>query len=190
MKKSIPMVAFSAIKKSLIATVILLASIAAYTLVARHLRNVNPPTMAAPGLQADLVIVNKPKRSMQLLRNGKILRQYRVSLGGNPVGHKEREGDERTPEGHYAIDWRNRKSSAYLSLHISYPASADRARAAAARQNPGGNIMIHGLPNGWGFLGFWHLLWDWTDGCIAVTNDEMREIWSLVPNGTPIQIDG
>ena len=127
---------------------------------------------------------------MQLLRNGKILRQYRVSLGGHPVGHKEHEGDERTPEGRYTIDWRNRKSSAYLSLHISYPALADQARAAAASQNPGGNIMIHGLPNGWGFLGSWHLLWDWTDGCIAVTNDEMREIWSLVPNGTTIQIDG
>ena len=178
------------IKKALLAIALLVASLAVYTLAARHFGTVIPPAMAAPDLQADLVVVNKPKRIMQLLQNGKVIRAYRVSLGGHPVGHKEREGDERTPEGLYAIDWRNRNSSAYLSLHISYPAPADVARAAAAGENPGGNIMIHGLANGWGFLGSLHLFWDWTDGCIAVTNAEMREVWSLVPDGTPVQIDG
>jgi murein L,D-transpeptidase YafK len=184
------MAPFSPIKKALLATALLLTSIPVYTLAARHLGVITPPAMTAPELQADLVVVKKPRRIIQLLQNGQVIREYRVSLGGNPIGHKEREGDERTPEGRYILDWRNRNSSAHLSLHISYPAPADVARPGAARQNPGGNIMIHGLTNGWGFLGSLHLLWDWTDGCIAVTNDEMREIWSLVPDGTPIQIDG
>jgi murein L,D-transpeptidase YafK len=104
------------------------------------------------------------------------------------VGHKQFEGDQRTPEGVYTLDWRNPRSIAHLSLHISYPDAADRAFAAAAGRSPGGHIMIHGLPNGWGFLGPIHHWRAWTDGCIAVTNAEMREIWSLVPNGTPIEM--
>ena len=178
-------------KKAVIAAAALLpGSLAIYTLAARHLGAVTPPAMAAPGLRADLVLVNKTGRSMQLHRNGRIMREYRISLGSHPIGHKQRERDKRTPEGLYVIDGRNSKSSAYLSLHISYPMPADVLRATAAGQAPGGNIMIHGLANGWGFVGSLHLLWDWTDGCIAVTNDEMREIWSLVPDGTPIKIDG
>jgi len=180
----------STLKKVGLTTVLLVGCVAAYTLAARHYGAGSPPAMAAPALQADLVVVRKSQRSMQLLRNGIPIRDYKVSLGASPMGHKQREGDERTPEGRYSIDWRNKRSSAYLSLHISYPAPADVARAAAAGENPGGNIMIHGMINGWGFLGALHLLWDWTDGCVAVTNDEMREIWSLVPDGTPIQIDG
>jgi L,D-transpeptidase catalytic domain len=177
-------------KKALLAAALLLGGLAVYALAARQLGAPAPPAMAAPGLQADLVVVNKTGRIMQLFRNGRIIREYRISLGGQPIGHKQHEGDKRTPEGHYIIDWRNSKSSAYLSLHISYPAPADIARAAAAGQAPGGNIMIHGLANGWGLVGSLHLLWDWTDGCIAVTNDEMRQIWSIVPDGTPIEING
>ena len=104
------------------------------------------------------------------------------------AGHKQREGDERTPEGRYVIDWRNARSVAHLSLHISYPDARDQAAAAQAGVSPGGAVMIHGLPNGWGAIGRWHRLADWTDGCIGVTNAEMREIWARVPDGTPIEI--
>ncbi len=149
-----------------------------------------PPEMAPAGQQADLVRVVKSERRMDLIREGAVIASYEVSLGAAPEGHKAREGDERTPEGRYVIDWQNPNSVAHLSLHISYPAEADRARAAAAGEDPGGDIMIHGLPNGWGWLGGLHLMWDWTDGCIAVTNAEMKEIWSLVPPGTPIEIEG
>lgn len=147
-----------------------------------------PPEMAEPSKQAHTVLVIKSTRELHLLQNGQTIRNYDISLGGSPEGHKQAEGDERTPEGHYVIDWRNENSIAHLSLHISYPNEADLARASEAGASAGGNIMIHGLPNGWGFLGRLHLVWDWTNGCIALTNAEMREIWSLVPNGTPIKI--
>ncbi len=146
------------------------------------------PEMAAPDQQADMILVDKSARRLSLLRDGAVLRDYRISLGANPEGHKQQEGDERTPEGEYVIDWRNPNSIAHLSLHISYPNQEDKARAATRGVSPGGNIMIHGIANGWGWLGGWHRFWDWTDGCIAVTNAEMREIWSRVPNGTPIRI--
>lgn len=174
-------------KKTLLAAVLVIAG--AYTLAARHASSGTPPEMAAPEKQAKEVVVDKSERSLKLLRDGTVLGEYSVSLGGNPLGHKEREGDRRTPEGDYLIDWRNPNSAFHLSLHISYPDAADRARAAAAGESHGGDIMIHGLPNGWGFLGSLHLLLDWTNGCIAVTDDEMREIWSLVPDGTPIRIE-
>ena len=139
--------------------------------------------------QADLITVDKAQRRMQLWRDGQVLGEYRIALGAaGDAGHKQREGDERTPEGRYLIDWRNPRSMAYLSLHISYPNARDEAAAAARDEAPGGNIMIHGLPNGWRWLGPLHHLWDWTDGCIAVSNDEMREIWLRVANGTPIEI--
>lgn len=168
----------------------IIGGVFAYTLAARHWSAGTPPAMAAPESQADLIRVDKAGRRMQLLRQGQPIRDYRIALGGEPAGHKQREGDERTPEGRYVIDWRNRNSRAYLSLHISYPNAADAARAAAAGEDPGGDIMIHGMVNGWGFIGGLHRLWDWTDGCIAVTNAQMREIWSLVPDGTPIEIGG
>ena len=126
---------------------------------------------------------------MQLLRNGRVLRTYLIALGGNPVGHKQREGDRRTPEGRYTISARNPKSSYHLSLRISYPNEADREHALKIGASPGGDIMIHGLPNNLPKLGAAHREYDWTDGCIAVTNEEIEEIWSLVPDGTPIQIE-
>lgn len=148
------------------------------------------PQMVAPAELADRVIVDKPARSLQLLRKNQVIREYEISLGGAPEGHKTREGDEKTPEGEYLIDWRNDRSVAHLSLHISYPNADDSAAAAARGEHPGGSIMIHGMANGWGWLGGMHRLLDWTDGCIAVTNAEMNEIWSLVANGTPIEIKG
>ncbi|MBP1882493.1 L,D-transpeptidase family protein [Sinorhizobium mexicanum] len=177
------------LKKTLLAAALVIAGAGGYTLAARHSGSGTPPEMAAPELQAKEVVVDKSARTLKLLRDGTVLGEYGVSLGGNPLGHKEREGDRRTPEGDYRIDWRNPNSAFHLSLHISYPDAADEARAAAAGESPGGDIMIHGLPNGWGFLGSLHLLLDWTDGCIAVTDEEMRQIWSLVPDGTPIRIE-
>ena len=146
----------------------------------------SPPLPA--GAVADRVVVDKGERTLTLVRGGRVLKTYRVSLGGQPVGHKRREGDERTPEGVYRLDYRKDDSSAHRALHISYPDSADQARARAAGEDPGGLIMIHGLWNGLGWLGRLHRLRDWTDGCVAVTNREMDEIWRAVPVGTPIEI--
>lgn len=131
------------------------------------------------------------KAERQLLLIGpddEVLRRYHVALGGAPEGHKQREGDERTPEGHYVIDWRNPNSTYHLSLHISYPNAEDRRRAASKGEDPGGMIMIHGLAEGMEWIGPLHRMWDWTNGCVAVTNFEIEEIWSLVRNGTPIHI--
>ncbi|WEX86612.1 L,D-transpeptidase family protein [Sinorhizobium garamanticum] len=183
------MTTFGILKKTLLAAALVIAGAGAYTFAAKDGGSGTPPEMAAPDKLAKEVVVDKSERLLKLLRDGTVLGEYSVSLGGNPLGHKEREGDRRTPEGDYLIDWRNPNSSFHLSLHISYPDAADQARAAAAGESPGGDIMIHGLPNGWGFLGSLHRLLDWTNGCIAVTDEEMREIWSLVPDGTPIRIE-
>jgi murein L,D-transpeptidase YafK len=134
-------------------------------------------------LRADQIVVNKSRREMLLLRGNVILRSYRIALGREPVGHKQCEGDGRTPEGRYRIDRRNPKSRYYLALHISYPNAEDTERARAAGVEPGGDIMIHGLKDGELREG------DWTQGCIAVTDQEMDEIWGLVPEGTVIVIE-
>ena len=148
-----------------------------------------PPPMAAAHEQADFVLVLKAARRLILYRQGQPLREYRISMGdGANDGPKRFEGDGRTPEGRYVIDWRNPNSLAHLSLHISYPNEQDVAYAESQGRRPGGDIMIHGLNNGWGFLGALQRSRDWTAGCIAVTNREIREIWSLVPDGTPIEI--
>ncbi len=133
-------------------------------------------------------MVLKSKRQLLLMHGGRVIRQYRVSLGGQPVGPKERQGDHRTPEGRYVIDSRNAASRFHRALHISYPNEDDKKRARARGQDPGGQIMIHGLPNGYAWMGKGQLLYDWTDGCIAVTNEEIDEIWELVRNGTPVEI--
>jgi murein L,D-transpeptidase YafK len=139
-------------------------------------------------VKADRVVVDKSERRLSLMRNGKVIRSFRVALGRNPVGTKRREGDGRTPEGRYVLDWRNNQSRFYRSIHISYPSADDRRRAQAAGVSPGGAIMIHGLPNGRGAIGAEHARWDWTDGCIAVTNAEMDEIWARIDNGVAIEI--
>jgi len=134
-------------------------------------------------LRADQIVVHKGRREMLLLLGQSVLRVYRIALGREPVGHKVQEGDGRTPEGLYTIDRRNPKSRYYLSLRISYPNDADRARAASLAVEPGGDIMIHGLKDGEIREG------DWTQGCIAVTDKEMEEIWGLVPEGIPVRIE-
>ena len=142
------------------------------------------------GETADAVRVEKSERKMYLMRGQEVIRSYDVSLGDVPVGHKTTEGDEKTPEGDYVLDWRNPNSSYHLSIHISYPNVDDRNQARRRDVSPGGDIFIHGLPNGMGLLGSLFKDRDWTDGCIAVnSNEEMEEIWALVPNGTPITIN-
>lgn len=148
------------------------------------------PAELLPPLQtADGIVVWKAKRELTLLLDGKVIRTYRIALGRTPAGAKEREGDGKTPEGAYTISGRNRASKFHLSLRISYPEARDRERARRMQVHPGGDIMIHGLPNGQGAIGEGDLAPDWTEGCIAVTNSEIEEIWRLVPDGTPIRIE-
>lgn len=141
------------------------------------------------GAVADRVVVEKAARTLSLYHEGRLLKTYNVALGPNAKGRKEREGDGRTPEGTYVIDSRKADSAFHRALHISYPNAHDRTHARLLGVSPGGDIMIHGLPNGMGFIGKAHRLRDWTQGCIAVTNDEIEEIWRVVPNGTPIEIN-
>ena len=143
---------------------------------------------SAPPTPVDAILIEKSARKMSLWRQGEAVGTYRVALGFEPVGPKTRRGDGRTPEGHYVIDSRNPNSAFHLALHISYPNATDRKRAAQAGVDPGGDIMIHGLKNGFGRLGAAHRLFDWTLGCVAVTDDEIEEIWSLVADGTPVEI--
>lgn len=143
-----------------------------------------PSPPLPPGVHADRILVLKSERALILLRGGKPLKRYAIALGRHPRGPKRQQGDSRTPEGLYRIDGRNRASRFHLALHISYPDAADRRRSVS----PGGDIMIHGMRNGLGWIGTLHRLVDWTNGCIAVTDREMDEIWRAVPVGTPIEI--
>lgn len=138
--------------------------------------------------RADRVIVMKKERTLRLMHGDKVLKAYKIALGGEPIGPKRMEGDHKTPEGAYILDRRNPKSKYYRSIHISYPSEEDRERARKSGVLPGGDVMVHGLPNGFGWLGATHRVQDWTDGCIAVTDQEMDEIWSAVADGTPIEI--
>jgi len=123
-----------------------------------------------------------------LLSGSRKLKEYHIALGFSPIGPKEREGDGRTPEGIYSIDFHKPESAFHRALHVSYPSAQDSTRAAEAGISPGGDIMIHGLPNGLGALGAAYRLHDWTAGCIAVTDPEIDEIYSSVNDGTPIKI--
>jgi murein L,D-transpeptidase YafK len=138
--------------------------------------------------KADRVVVLKGERRLMLLRGASVLRTYRIALGRTPQGAKVAAGDGRTPEGRYVLDWRNPHSRFYRSIHVSYPNDADRARARRLGRSPGGDIMIHGLPERLDGYGIEHARWDWTEGCVAVSNAEMDEIWTLVANGTVIDI--
>ena len=125
---------------------------------------------------------------MTLLSKDGVIKTYKIALGGDPVGPKERQGDNKTPEGTYIIDSRNGDSGYHLSLHISYPNEKDKMRAKELGISPGGDIMIHGIKNGFSLFGASHAEVDWTNGCIAVTNQEMEEIYKLVPVGTIVEI--
>ncbi len=136
------------------------------------------------------VLVLKSDRVLRLLNNGKTLKEYRISLGKQPIGHKLKEGDRRTPEGRYVLDWRNENSRFYRSMHISYPNARDTRRAQHMGNDPGGMIMIHGRPNYYNAIitSRRYDNKDWTNGCISVTDSEMDEIWNMVDDGTPIII--
>ncbi len=141
--------------------------------------------------KVDFVLVEKSERTLYLMSNGRVVRSYPIVLGKNPIGHKKEAGDGRTPEGLYTLNWRNPDSQFYRSIHISYPNEQDLEVARAYNRDPGNLIMIHGSP-GWVPSVEWAKQWlhqeDWTEGCIAVTNDVMDEIWDLVRDGTPIEI--
>ncbi len=152
--------------------------------LAAHL-NFNP---LPRGAVADRVLVEKSARRLTLVRNGNALKTYKVALGRAPTGAKEYEGDQRTPEGIYTIDFHKPDSDYHLALHVSYPEQRDVDRAAAEGLSAGSDIMIHGLPNGRGWIGRFHRRDDWTAGCVAVTDFEIEEIYRAVPDGTPIEI--
>ena len=143
---------------------------------------------AAAKPQADLIVVEKARRTMTLMNGNKVLKTYLVALGGHPVGAKERQGDSKTPEGSYVIESKNSHSQFHLSLRISYPNATDREHAHKLSVNPGGDIFIHGLAPSFSRIGALHRKMDWTNGCIAVTDQEIEEIWKLVPVGTRVEI--
>lgn len=147
------------------------------------------PGRAADTLaMADRVVVRKQQRTMQLLHRGSVLRTYRVSLGLQPEGPKERSGDFRTPEGSYRLTRRNAQSDFFLSVQVSYPSAADTARARHNGWNTGGSIMVHGLPNVLKHPASRYATQDWTDGCIALSNSDMMEFWLLTRSDIPIDI--
>lgn len=138
--------------------------------------------------KADRVLVVKSEKRLFLFRGEKLLGSYGAAFGGNPVGHKQREGDQRTPEGRYVLDFKKKDSAFYRAIHISYPNAADIQSAKARGVPPGGAIMIHGQPNGFGWAAFITQRFDWTDGCIALSDEAMDAVWAAVEAGTPIEI--
>lgn len=142
----------------------------------------------AADARADRIVVEKAVRKLTLFCGEKPLKSYSVALGRAPEGTKHREGDHRTPEGRYTIDAHKQDSAFHRALHISYPSPADTTAAAQHGDKPGGDIMVHGIRGGLGWLGAFHRCIDWTSGCIAVTDKEIEEIYRAVPDGTPIEI--
>ena len=146
------------------------------------------PSVTIAAEKADMVLVKKSEAKIYLMRKGQIIKEYHAAFGANPKGHKQQKGDERTPEGKYILDYKKSDSSFYKSIHISYPNEQDMIKAKEAGVDPGGFIMIHGQKNGLGFFALLTQRFNWTDGCIAVKNNEMDEIWQAVDVGTPIEI--
>jgi murein L,D-transpeptidase YafK len=161
--------------------VVLVIAVAAST---RSLRS-DPPD--APK-KADRIVIVKSARTLTLMSGTQVFKTYKVALGRQPTGPKEKAGDHKTPEGHYTIDSRNANSQFHRALHISYPNQLDREQSHRLGVNPGGGIEIHGVGSNYAWLGGLHRQLDWTDGCIAVTDEEIEEIWGLVPVGTPVEI--
>jgi murein L,D-transpeptidase YafK len=147
-----------------------------------------PPAAPAVTQQADHIVISKSHHTLILYAHGQPFRTYAVALG-RAAGPKQFQGDHKTPEGHYTVDSRNPHSTFHLALHLSYPNATDRAQAAAAHRAPGGDVEIHGLPAAYAFLGPLHRATDWTDGCIALTNPEIDEVYRLTPNGTIVEIN-
>jgi murein L,D-transpeptidase YafK len=140
------------------------------------------------GTTIDRILVEKSGRKLSIFRHGGHIKTYRVALGRNPAGPKQEEGDMKTPEGTYKIDRRNAQSRFHLALHISYPSDEDGMRAAARGVSAGSDIMIHGIRNGLGWIGAFHRWKNWTLGCVALTDEEIEELWRVTPDGTMIEI--
>ena len=155
-------------------------------LIALGISSLERPTPLA--VQADRVLISKAAHTLTLYKSDSAIRTYRVALGRGGIGPKSREGDNKVPEGVYRISGRNPHSSFHRSLHISYPTADQSRQAASLRVNPGGDVMIHGIRNGLGWLGPLQRTVDWTRGCIAVTDPEIDQIWRAVPDGTPVEI--
>jgi len=172
------------LKFTLLAGVIFGVGVASGIYFCAH-HNWNP---LPPNTMIDRIVVEKSARKLSIFRGGEKLKTYRVALGRNPTGAKQQEGDEKTPEGIYKIDNRNPHSNFHLALHISYPSAEDTARAATRGLSVGYDIMIHGLPSGRGWLGAFHRRKDWTAGCIALTDEEIEELWRVTPDESPIEI--
>ena len=168
-----------------ILVVFLVLCLAAVGLAAAARFNFNP---LPRDLVVDRIVVERSVRRLTLFQNGRVLKSYPVALGRAPIGAKEYEGDQRTPEGIYKIDFHKPDSDYHLALHISYPEQHDIDRAAVDGLSAGSDIMIHGLPNGRGWIGRFHRRSDWTAGCVAVANFEIEEIYRAVPDGTPIEL--
>ncbi len=139
-------------------------------------------------LFATKVVVDKSERKLYIYNGNKIIADYHIALGKNPIGPKRVQGDRKTPEGKYILDFKKVNSDYYRAIHVSYPSKKDIQYAKKLGKSPGGAIMIHGQPNGWGWLSIVRQRFDWTSGCIAVSNGDMDEIWRMVKPGTPILI--
>lgn len=170
-------------KLKIILAVLILVCAGVFYLYAHHNWNPLPPRTTI-----DRIVVQKSARRLSIFRHANQIKTYRIALGRNPVGAKQQEGDMKTPEGIYRIDARNPKSDFHLALHISYPSEVDEARASARGISAGFDIMIHGIQNGHGWIGAFHRWKDWTAGCIALTDEEIEELWRVTPDGTMIEI--
>jgi len=171
------------VKCTIMFAVLILIGLFAIYLHAHH--NWNP---LPAGTTIDRILVEKSARRLSIFRKGNLIKTYRIVLGRSPVGSKKEEGDLKTPEGLYKIDGRNPQSSFHLALHISYPSEDDDKRAVARGVSAGYDIMIHGIQNGHGWIGAFHRRNDWTAGCIAVTDEEIEELWRVTADGTTIEI--
>jgi murein L,D-transpeptidase YafK len=177
---------------ALAATVLLFPSAAAERstpdAVGAPMREMPMKKKKRPLPKAEKVLIVKSERTLYLIRDGRPYREYHIALGREPEGPKEREGDGRTPEGNYTLDFKKPDSDYHRAIHINYPGEADRARAKKMGVSPGGAIMIHGQPNWWGWLSPIRQRFDWTAGCIALSNGDMDEVWEAVDPGTPVEI--
>ncbi len=167
-------------KKILVSVVIILLGMITYNLL--------PEKELPKGANIDLIVIEKSKRKMMVYEKGELLKTYTISLGRNPIGAKEYEGDRKTPEGIYIINDKNPNSGYYKNLGVSYPNEYDIKHAKELGKPAGGDIKIHGLRNKTGIIGKFHRFFDWTLGCIALTNEEMEEIYNATPIGTKIEI--
>jgi len=175
----------AAIAAAAIAAVVILLA----TMAAPALHGLEPPSGgAARSRRADRVLIEKEAHRLTLWRGGKTLATYRVALGRRPSGDKVCQGDHKTPEGLFTVDSHLPASRFHRALHVSYPDAAHRKAARRQGCDPGGSIMIHGIKHGLGWLGPLHRMIDWTDGCMAVTDREIEEIYAAVPDGTPVEI--